>query len=105
MKIPDLVRVNGVDYTIIKDVKTLNDGMVMLHGLVDFDHSLIKLNGESGDHQRQCITLWHELCHIFLNLSGPELSKEDEELICDSVARGVYAVLQDNARDLYDSNY
>ena len=108
MKIPDNVRINGVDYA-VKWVKDLNDGAIMLHGLFDSCNSTISLNPKSQEYQQQCITFLHELFHAVIysyqiNLVSEAkeviIPKEEEKLV-ELLARGFYQVIQDNGKNLF----
>lgn len=105
MKIPETIRLNGVDYRVIwKD--DLHDDTHMLMGEIVYGESAIYLNPKVQDHQHACLTLWHEILHGIVehfNISGAEnrMPKTEEETV-EMFARGVYQVLQDNGRALFD---
>ncbi|MFV0517240.1 MAG: hypothetical protein ACK5MV_07580 [Aminipila sp.] len=99
MKIPENIRIGGVDYK-VELQGALNDGVNMLYGQIDYQASEIKLNDDIEGHQHQCITLWHEVLHGIVNNFGMEI--EDEEKIVDMFAKGIYQVLQDNGAVLFD---
>lgn len=102
MKIPESIRINGVDYKIVY-VPALNDGTSVAYGFIDFENSTIELNPERQAHQRMCATLWHEILHgIAFTMGIRETMGDDEEKIVDAFARGIYQVLQDNGRKLFD---
>lgn len=102
MKIPDNIRINGVDYKIVY-VPALNDGTNVAYGFIDFENSTIELNPERQAHQRMCATLWHEILHgIAFSMGIRETMGDNEEEIVDAFARGIYQVLQDNGRKLFD---
>lgn len=102
MKIPDNIRINGVDYKIVY-IPALNDSVDVLYGRVNYENSTIELNSENQAHQRMCITLWHEVLHgIAFSMGIAETMGDNEEKIVDAFARGIYQVLQDNGRKLFD---
>lgn len=102
MKIPDSIRINGVDYEIIY-TPVLNDQVNLLYGRIDYENSIIELNSQNQAHQRMCATLWHEILHgIAFTMGIAETMGDDEEKIIDAFARGIYQVLQDNGRKLFD---
>ncbi len=102
MKIPDSIRINGVDYKIVYTT-SLNDGTNVLYGSIDYENSVIELNPNRQEHQRMCTTLWHEILHgIAFNMGLSETMGDNEEKIVDTFARGIYQVLQDNGRKLFD---
>ena len=100
MKIPESVRIGGVEYEVIAGVPSLNDGQNMLYGQIDYHNSTIKLSDVAQGHQMNCITLWHEILHGIRNHAGLEI--ENEEEIIDMFARGIYQVLQDNGARFFD---
>ena len=102
MKIPDNIRVNGVDYT-VKEVpiaEIISDDRLCL-GMVDHDQCVVRVTNDRECYQKRCITLWHELMHIVFEQAQLELGA-DEEKIVECAARGVYQILQDNGAVLFD---
>lgn len=100
MKIPEKVRIGGVEYNIeyAENVRIGND---LCYGAIDYDDSTITLSTTDGvGHQRRCVTLWHEILHGIRNHAG--LAIEDEETVVEMFAKGIYQVLQDNGRRLFD---
>ena len=104
MKIPDKLRLNGVEYR-IQFVDDLNDGAHMLEGRINFRQSLIELNS-SQEHQQACLSLWHELGHWIIDAYNTERKEENlflqEEQLVEMIARVVYQILQDNGAALFD---
>lgn len=100
MKIPDSVRINGVDYDVFF-TKHLNDGSHMCYGYINFEQSTIEINSDRGAHQHQCITLLHEIIHGIFHSQGMD-NVENEEEVVQAISRGLYQVLQDNAGKFYD---
>lgn len=101
MKIPNTVRISGVDYA-VTFVSNLNDGEKMLDGCVDYNMSAISLNSDTVGYQRQCIVLWHEILHALIENSCVKLDMEKEEEIVEALSRGIYGVLQDNGGAFFD---
>ena len=99
MKIPETVRIGGIDYR-IEQADGLNNGREVLDGRMDAFDSVIKLTTENG-HQHRCIILWHEMLHAIAVHASLELG-DKTELIIDTFAYGIYQILQDNARKLFD---
>ena len=100
MKIPESIRIGGVEYE-IGYVDNLRSGNELLYGEIDYGESKINLSTTDGTgHQHRCITLWHEILHGIRNHAGLEIEKEEE--IVDMFARGIYQVLQDNGRRFFD---
>jgi hypothetical protein len=101
MKIPNKIRIGGVDYE-IQDVDHLNDGVSVCYGHISFEDSIIQLHSSNQTHQKKCITLWHEILHGITENACLEIEDADEETIIDVFAKGIYQVLQDNGRALFD---
>lgn len=85
MKIPNTVRISGVDYA-VTFVSNLNDGEKMLDGCVDYNMSTISLNSDTVGYQRQCIVLWHEILHALIENSCVKLDMEKEEEIVEALS-------------------
>lgn len=64
-------------------------------GLVEFEKARIRITTEGVDEQIQKITLLHEVFHIILDNFGIDTG-ESEEFVVDSLARGMYQILEDN---------
>ena len=99
MKIPEKVRIGGVEF----DVRTesgLNDGQRLLAGQIRHMDCQIAIAEESS-HEYKCLTLWHEIMHGIEDQAQLELGEQRERVI-EAFARGVYQVLQDNGGRLFD---
>lgn len=93
--VPEKVRIGGVDYHIKYD-PSLNDGRNVLMGEIQYSTGQIRLNNtDCNAYQVMELTLWHEIVHGIFRHFGKENWNDDEELV-ETVARGVYMVLQDN---------
>lgn len=102
MKIPDTIRIGGVEYA-VKIVDHLNNGTSMAYGHISFEDSIIELSGTIGTgHQKRCMTLWHEIIHGIVEHANMDIANSSEEAIVDTIAKGVYQVLQDNCGSMYD---
>ena len=100
MKIPDSIRIGGIEYAIDK-VPNLRDGNKLLYGQIDYDSSQIHMSDtDCKSHDMYCITLLHEILHGIQDHSGVKI--ENEEAVVDMLAKGIYQVLQDNAPRLFD---
>lgn len=100
MKIPDSVRIGGVEYEVFDNQPSLNDGENLLYGQIDYRESVIRLSDLCGGYHMKCITLLHEILHGIRNHAGLEI--ENEEDVVDMFARGLYQVLRDNGGRLFD---
>lgn len=100
MKIPESIRIAGVEYKIVTEPNLMN-GAVAAYGHIDFENSTITLSDTFGtEHQKRCKILWHEILHGIRENNGMEI--ENEEAIVDMFAKGIYQVLQDNGTRLFD---
>lgn len=94
MQIPETLRIQGVDYQILASPQ----GLLVeefVFGLVEFEKARIRITTEGVDEQIQKITLLHEVFHIILDNFGIDTG-ESEEFVVDSLARGMYQILEDN---------
>ena len=100
MKIPDSIRIGGIEYPIDK-VSNLRDGNKILYGQIDYDSSQIHMSDtDCKSHDMLCVVLWHEILHGIANHSGLEI--KNEETIIEMFSKGIYQVLQDNGARLFD---
>lgn len=100
MKIPESIRIAGVEYKIIF-VPNLNNGTNLAYGYIDYENTTISLSDTHGtEHQKRCKALWHEILHGIRENNGMEI--ENEEAIVEMFAKGIYQVLQDNGARLFD---
>jgi hypothetical protein len=100
MKIPNSVRIAGVEYA-VRYVAELNNGVNLAYGHIDYENSVIRLSSTIGtEHQKRCQTLLHEILHGIRENNGMEI--ENEEAIVDMFAKGIYQVLQDNGARFFD---
>lgn len=99
MKIPEKIRIGGIEFDVSEETR-LNDGCRMLSGEIRHVDCQIRINPD-GAHEYKCVTLWHEILHGIEMQNQLELG-EDRERIIEAFARGVYQVLQDNGRRLFD---
>lgn len=100
MKIPESVRIGGTEYA-VKLILHLRNGNIAAYGHIDFESSVIELSDTDGvEHQKRCKILWHEILHGIVEHAGLEIA--NEEAVVDMFAKGIYQVLQDNDRRLFD---
>ena len=100
MKIPESIRIGGIEYE-IKYAPNLRLNDVLCYGTIDYNESIILLSETDGTgHQKRCCTLWHEILHGIRNHAGLEI--ENEEEVIEMFAKGIYQVLQDNGKRLFD---
>lgn len=102
MKIPESIRIGGVEYR-IGYVSNLRNENQIAYGHISFDDCCIELSATDGTgHEKRCIILWHEILHGIMESSNMELDIETEERVCNVLSRGIYQVLQDNGGRLFD---
>lgn len=100
MKIPDSVRIAGVEYP-ISYVDNLRHGNLIALGHISYEECKITLSATDGiAHESRCQTIWHEIIHCILDNVEEELSQN--ERVVNIIAKGIYQVLQDNGKRLYD---
>lgn len=100
MKIPESIRIAGVEYSVTL-VPNLMNGASAAYGRIDYENSIIELSDTFGtEHQKRCQILWHEILHGIRENNGMEI--ENEEAVVDMFAKGIYQVLQDNGARLFD---
>lgn len=101
MKIPDSVRISGVEYAIVTK-PNLRDSSRLLCGRIDYNTATIYLSEtDCQSEEFRCIVLWHEIIHGILEDRGFHLDEDVEENLCEALSRGIYQVLQDNARKFF----
>ncbi len=93
MKIPEKIRIGGVDYE-IKYEEKLNNGASLAYGHIDYDRALIRIAKDIQNQQGECQTLLHEMLHGIAKHF--ELPIESDEKTIDAIARGIYMVIKDN---------
>lgn len=96
MKIPEKIRIAGVDYE-VKMVDYLNNGVNLAYGHIDFIKNTISLSAtESMSVGQTNITLLHEILHGIFQHYGTAVVLENEETVIDVLAKGLYQVVRDN---------
>ena len=100
MKIPKSIRIGGVDYE-IEHEDNLRMGNELCYGTISYNDCVISISStDSNNHQHKCITLWHEILHgIFEHAC---MHPKNEEQVVEILSKGIYQVLQDNGRALFD---
>lgn len=98
MKIPETLRIGGIEYKVNQTAK-LNDGEKVLWGLADSGTNTININ-KNLNHQQASVVLWHEALHVLFQQAS--VNPLDEEKIVSVLAHGIYQILQDNGKRLFD---
>ena len=105
MKIPDSVRISGVEYAIVTK-PNLRDSSRLLCGRIDYNTATIYLSEtDCRSEEFRCIVLWHEIIHGILEDRGLQLDEDVEENLCEALSRGIYQVLQDNAHKFFAEDF
>lgn len=100
MKIPESIRIGGVEYP-IRYVPHLHHDNALAYGRISYDDCCIELSDTDGTaHEKRCKTLWHEILHGIREHAGLEIKNEEE--VIDMFAKGIYQVLQDNGKRFFD---
>ena len=61
MKIPNSIRIGGVEYE-IQYTDNLRNGTDLCYGMISYGDGIIELSNTDGlGHEHRCITLWHEI--------------------------------------------
>jgi hypothetical protein len=100
MKIPDKVRINGIDYN-VELREELHNGKSVLYGQALFGPATIRLNSAIQCHQMQCTTRWHEMFHVALVMHDIDLGEQEERAL-NALSHATYQILQDNGVDFFD---
>lgn len=92
MKIPDKVRIGGVDYSIRYEERLISDDGKALAGQIDYNKGIIRIEPKVQSIQGMCQTLLHEIMHGIEHHFKMDLT-EDE---IDNLASGMYMIIKDN---------
>lgn len=100
MKIPESVRISGVEYRVSHE-PNVNDGERICYGTINYDLTEIDISSTTPmSYEMKCITLWHEILHGIIRAYGVDV--QNEETVVEMLSRGIYQVLQDNGKRFYD---
>lgn len=95
MKLPKEVKISGMVYKVIPTKEPLIDGNIRAYGHVDFETREITIDVSLRDEQGHMQTLLHEILHAIVYDRDIDLG-ENEEIIIDQLAKGLYQVLVEN---------
>jgi len=95
MNIPNTVKIDGMEYEVIKTDETLTNDNMVCRGIIEYEHRKIKLNTLCQDEQGMKRTLLHEIIHGIVRERHFDF-KAEEELVVDELAKGFYNLLNDN---------
>ena len=95
MNIPSKVKIDGMDYKVIRTDEILTLDNRVCCGLIDYKMHWIKINNSEQDEQAQKQTLLHEIVHGIMRERNFDLQSEKEVFI-DEMAKGFYQLIIDN---------
>lgn len=101
MKIPESVRIAGVEYP-VKVMEFVHDDSRLCYGQVFYSGCRIEISTNGTSHEHRCVTLWHEIVHTIIDNAEFEVPEDKEETFVTILSRGIYQVLQDNGGRLFD---
>lgn len=94
LNIPNKVRIGSFDYTVeITEKNLVLDGREA-YATIDYNNHKIEVNKRLGDKQSNELCFLHELFHALVRERN--LTLDDEELVVEELARGMYQVIRDN---------
>lgn len=102
MKIPNSVRIGGVEYEICL-VEVSRIGNDICYGSINYGDSRIEISeNDASGHQIKCITLWHEILHGLARHACLEI--ENEEEVVEAFSKGIYQVIADNEERFFGAS-
>lgn len=95
--LPEKIKIGYYDYSVSKSQKPLIVNSRACKGRVDYEHAIIEIldDGQTGEQSHEQ-TFWHEVVHAIVYDRDIELSGDEEEAV-DRLAKGLYALMKDNA--------
>lgn len=100
MKIPESIRIGGVEYAVGYEENLRMDNR-LCKGTIDYlEHRITLSANDATEHQSRCQTLLHEILHGIRDYFGMEI--ENEEDVVEMFAKGLYQVLEDNGGRLFE---
>lgn len=95
MKIPNTVKIDGMNYTIkLTNETIMNEDYKVLLGRINYNLCEIVLDGNANE-QTIKATLMHEIVHGIMKERNIDMQTEEETFI-DEIAKGFYNLLNDN---------
>jgi hypothetical protein len=95
MNIPNKVKIDGMEYEVIKTDETLTNDNMVCRGIIEYEYRKIKLNTLCQDEQGMKRTLLHEIIHGIVRERHFDF-KAEEEMVVDELAKGFYNLVNDN---------
>lgn len=90
------VRVDGLDYEVVRtDGPIIHEGKTG-YGLVDYAEKKIIISTAEGTEASWHHVLYHEVLHAVIRERSLEYGKTTEEAFVDELAKGWFNVVQDN---------
>jgi len=101
MKIPDRLKIGGMEY-LVAECRELTSKGKRLSGMADHECGLISINRDETCYEHRCVTLLHEALHALANQADIDTSSKKAERLITVLAYGLYQLLMDNGRRLFD---
>jgi hypothetical protein len=92
-----VIKIGGLDYTMILMRALKDPNNKDLWGAVDFSSSSIQVE-ENMNYQLRGVTFWHEILHIMFEQGGLEKS----ETTLDVLAYSMYQLMQSNPPEIFE---
>lgn len=92
--IPKSIRIGNYTYAVEKVSHPLVLESRENSGQIDYRNTVIRIREDGFSEQHQEETFWHEVVHAIIEREG--LGFDDEELVCNSFAKALHALMQDN---------
>ncbi len=90
----DKVKIGCTTYIVIYTDEEITLNGEQCDGVIEYDNGIIKISNTIGP-QLMNQVWWHEVVHGIMN--DRDISTEDdEESLVDKLAKGLYALMQDN---------
>lgn len=90
----DKVKIGCTTYDVIDTDEDIVFNGDQCNGIIEYDNGIIKISNTVGP-QLMNQVWWHEVVHGIMN--DRDISTEDdEEAVVDKLAKGLYALMQDN---------
>lgn len=97
MSLPTEFKINSVPYKFdYMDEKEAVDGNITKYGKVVHQESIIKIFKGNQVEEAIWSSIWHEVVHVFLSTMDFGMNQSQEELLVETIARGINSVILDN---------
>lgn len=90
------VRVDGIDYEVVRTDKPIIFEKKASFGMIDYDNKKIYISTEDGTEASRHYVLYHELIHAIAHERNIIYGEAGAELYIDEISKGVFNMVQDN---------